>query len=183
MRIFIFIFSIIALIFFSCGNNSAEYDPLNTFDASQRDSLLTDLITYIYVKPSGADQQTKFSSEFRQRYVEQLPKFKWLRHHLEESGEHYFYLIRPARNVHGHKRGVCGKFRLDEAGKIIDFEELFNTPMIPEEEAVKKGEEMFAWLVKKGDFKKYYLNKEYIEFPDERSFYDKKLLEWSYKKQ
>ncbi len=175
-------FSFLLISITSCNEGQKPDDPLKSFTEQQRDSLLADIITYIYVKPSGADKQTRFTDEFRSYYVEQLPKFNWLWHHESASGEHLLYLIRPARNIHGHKRGVCGKFRLDATGKIAAFEELFNTPIMPEEEVAKKGKVLFAEVLKTGGFDKYHLNKDFIEFPDERTFYDKEILEWSYKK-
>jgi hypothetical protein len=146
-------------------------------DKPKQDSLLADIITYIYIRPSEATAENRFEGQFRPYYVRQFNLFTWTFYQVKE-GYHYFYLIRPARSPKGYKRGVCGKYKLNEKGKIMDFEEICNTPMLPENELYERGKELFEEVVKTGSLGKFADNLAYHEFPGITSKYDKKVYEW-----
>ncbi len=146
---------------------------------SLHDSLLTDLIVLIYKRPPGSNPITRFESRFRSWYTDQLPQFDWMAHQVNNDW-HYFLIQRPARNIHGHVRTVGGKFKLNYNYSITDFREIFNTPMLPDNEARVKGALIFNQLMEEGYLGHYYLNSSYIEFPNSDCFYDTASKEWSY---
>jgi len=151
----------------------------NFIPSASHDSLLTGLIIRIYRRPAGSSVVTRFESRFRNWYVEQLPRFEWMAHQYNNDN-HFFLIKRPARNIHGHIRTVGGIFRLNEKNEISYFQEVFNTPMLPENEARVKGALIFNNWMETGSIEKYYLNEHFIEFPDERTYYNTSSLEWSY---
>lgn len=179
-RLIVYILLAIALLA-SCTDNT-KYD-ISTYlpNEDRRDSLLTDLITYMYKAPEGVRyRKERFDPKHRGYYMKQLPKFTVDKYYVTEDGIHYYFLVRPARNAHGYNRGAGGKFRLNDEGAIYDFEELYNTPMIPDEALLKKGRELFREMVKKGDVAAYIGKKEYVEFPNDRCIYDKEIRDWRY---
>lgn len=143
------------------------------------DSLLTDLIVRIYRRPPGSNQNSRFEDRFRSWYVNHLPRFDWMAHQFEDDN-HFFLMKRPARNIHGHVRTVGGIFQLNSDNKITYFQEVFNTPMLPEHEARVKGALIFKQWKETGHIGQYFGNSAYVEFPDERTYYNPELLEWSY---
>lgn len=147
---------------------------------AKRDSLMADIITYIYAKPVEATSQNRFEPQFRDYYVKQLIQFEWLYYSIDKDSTHYFYIKRPARSPKGYKRGVAGKFKLDKNGKIKDFEEIFNTPMLPDIDIFERGKEVFEEILETGGIGKFKDNQAYIEFPSQVSVYDKKIYEWVY---
>ncbi len=184
MNRILFSFGITALtiFFFSCGNNLKQYEVSNFIETGKQDSLLTDIITYVYSWPKEAKSHTRFEAEHREYYIEQLSKFKWIYYYVSPEGKHHFYVLRPARSLHGHKRGVAGTYYLNSEGKITDFFEVFNTPLLPEEEIKEKGKILFKELIEKGSVESYIGNIEWVEFPYENSYYDTTNYEWAYRK-
>lgn len=175
------LFAAIGLSF--CSSTDSKYQIETYFDKATQDTLMADIITNIYKVPRGVDPKKKSDPEFRNLYVNQIPLFQFVYYYIDPNNStHYFYLIRPARNEKGHKRGVLGKFKLDDNLKFIDFEEISVTPMLPEEKILENGEFLWNDLMYFGNVDRYFLNKQFIEFPDERTRYDKVKREWTYEK-
>jgi len=156
-----------------------QYRIEKYFSADQTDTLLTDMVTFIGVKPRTATNQTRFEPEFRPYYIQYSSQFKMVFLFVNEEGDHYYYLIRPARSTMGNTRGVGGRFRFENE-KITDFEEIFNTPVFAEERLIEIGETLFLEMIETGIVDKYLGNMLFIEWPDERLKYHKGLNEWRY---
>jgi hypothetical protein len=172
------LFSFLLFLSVSCKE---KYEVENYFSAAERDSLLTDIITYIYIKPQSADWKTRFEPKFRPYFINQLEKFQFEKYFISEKGVHYFFIIRPARSAQGSIRGVGGYFNLDNKGKIVSFKEIFNTPVAPIEELRIKGEELFKWMIMNGNVNDYLKNPDYVEWPNEWTYYDTIQHEWAIK--
>lgn len=155
------------------------YDPENYFTRQEGDSLIIDLAAYIGVKPTEATSQTRFDARFRSYYSDYAKQFRMLFLHKTGQGWHYYYLLRPARDLQGNRRGVGGKFQMTD-GQITAFEEIFNTPAGDEETLEEIGKVLFLELVEKGNVDAYLDNKQFIQWPDERLKYHKELHEWRY---
>jgi hypothetical protein len=143
------------------------------------EGLLVDMVTYIGRKPPLATSETRFDPEFREYYTTYAKEFEVVYYHIREDGTHLFYLIRPARSLHGNRRGVGGMFRLEHA-QINGFEELFNTPVMEEKRLREIGQELFEEMRQAGNVNRFLENRDYIEWPDERLRYDKEKFEWRY---
>ncbi|MEE4177580.1 MAG: hypothetical protein V2I46_08730 [Bacteroides sp.] len=185
-----FILVIIALTLSACGLQGEKeqpveptgmelYDPENYFSRQEGDSLIIELATYIGVKPGGATSKTRFEPRFRSYYKEYSKQFRMLFLHKTGEGWHYYYLLRPARDLQGNNRGVGGKFLIIN-GQITAFEELFNTPAGDAQTLEEIGKILFSELVEKENVDGYLGKKQYIQWPDERLKYDKVLHEWRY---
>lgn len=194
---FIFLFNIM-LIFFACNQNSnkdleildqkakedgfvpqtaAKFSAL--FTDSEQDTMILKVITFIYKAPKGVSGLDRFKPEFRAHYEKEISQFTMIAYEVEDN-IHYFLLLRPARNIHGHIRAAGGQYRISETGDLTDFVELFNTPILPAQEAQAKGIEVFQHYLKNKSLGNYFLNKNYIEFPDERCVYNLETYEWHY---
>lgn len=174
----------VLIILLAGACNTSKYDVDNYLDGAIQDSVMTDIITYIYKVPKGADSKRKHELEYRKLYVSQLDQFQWVYYQIDKTDStHYFYLTRPAKNTTGSRRGVLGKFKLGPDHTLQDFEEIANTPMLPEEELLEKGGFLWKDLMHYKSVDRYHLNKAYIEFPDERIRYDAIRHEWTYEKE
>ena len=67
-----------------------------------------------------------------------------------------------------------------EDGQITGFQELFNTPVMIEEELEEIGWKLFRSMVENGHVDDFFGNDQFIEWPDERLKYNKELFEWRY---
>jgi len=162
-------------IFISCSEKNSMGDYYST---AERDSLLTDMITYIYAMPQGAAWQTRFEPRFRNYYVNHLKDFRAEKYFISDSGLHYYYLIRPAHTAEGNMRGVGGSFKLTRDRKIIEFKEVFNTPTGDLNELRTKGDELFKWMIRTGNVNDYLKNPDFIEWPNKMTYYDTLQHQW-----
>jgi hypothetical protein len=168
----------------ACNTSQRKDDISIYYNKPTQDTILANIITYVYKVPRGADPARKHDLEYRKLYVDQLPNFKFIKYFIdvEDDSTHYFYLIRPARNTQGYKRGILGKYKIDNSLRLHDFEEIANTPMITEVEVVENGEYLWNDLMHFGNVDRYILNKKFIEFPDGRAVYDKVKNRWTYER-
>ena len=167
-------------VFYSCGEKNLIPKNNCEFSTIDQDTLFTDLVTYIHRPPNRVSAKNRFLPQHRNWFVNSTELFEWLHCHRSEDGTYYFYMKRPARNIHGHMRGIGGTFKLDESGQIIDFKEIFNTYMITPEEVIKLGPRFFSIMVEHTHIPTDSDLWKKIEFPNDASFYDTEIFEWSY---
>jgi len=166
---------LVCLALQSCKKDKYAID--HYFDKAEQDSLLTNIITYIYIKAPQATDTTRFQPQFRKFYTSVLPKFSIEKYYVSQDSIHYYFVVRPVGNL-AYKRGVIGKFRMGKDMKPVDFEEVVNTPHLDERVVKERGEFLFKELIKNGNLDKYLTMKHYVEWPDAHLTYDKKLNEW-----
>ena len=172
-RLIILVF---ALSLFSCAKD--KYKAESYFSESQKDTLLTNIITYVFEPATYATKLTKFQPQFRSFYVKNLPNFSLENYYQAPDGWNYFFLIRPV-GASKYKRGVIGKFKLKENSlKPEAFEEIVNTPHLDEATVKERASFLFKEVVKNRNLDKYLPMKHYVEWPDEHLAYDKKAHEW-----
>jgi hypothetical protein len=168
---------LIVICITSC--QAKKYESNIYFTDIQEDSLLTNIITYIYINAPQATNETKFQPQFRGFYSKNLSSFNLQNYYQSNDGWNYFFLIRPVGGSPKFKRGVLGKFKLKENSLMpIEFEEVANTPHLAEEVVWERGKYLFQELIKNGNLDKQIPMKQYIEWPDEHLAYDKKTNEW-----
>jgi hypothetical protein len=149
-------------------------------DESLRKNLMASIITYIYKAPPGASLEMRFDEAHKDYYLSEVKNFEMLKYHIAEDGYHYFYILRPARNVHNHKRGVGGKFKYNEDGSLSHFEEVWVTPMVEEEKIKNWAAYFFPDFIQTGRVDNYLPNTSMVEFPNDRAKYDNAKYEWRY---
>ena len=171
---FLGLFIIISIL--SCQSKNTKSEIY--LSDNQQDSLLKNIVTYLYTLAPNAIPQTKFQPQFRRFYAKNSSKFTL--ENLQESpnGWTYFFVIRPVGGSN-FRRGVLGKFKLKENSTTpTEFEEIANTPHLKEEIVKERGAYLFQELVKNGNLNAQIPMKQYIEWPDEHLAYDKKVHEW-----
>ena len=174
--ILIFLTGIIAV---SCGRKDF-YSPETYYSQELIDSLMVDVVTYMGKMPRSADNISRHDSIHREYYTEMSQEYQLHKLFVHEDGSHFYYIIRPARHPLGNRRGVGGKFYLDENKQILDFEEIFVTPIANEEDIAALAEKLFMELIESGNVDKYLSDRNIIEWPDDRCHYDFEKKEWRY---
>ncbi len=167
---------IVTLFLISCKSEPNKISKY--YSDSERDSLLTNIITYVYGKAPGATDSTKWEPQFRTYYRNSLPSFHIEKYAIENNW-HYYFLIRPVGGS-DKRRGVIGKFKLKEKSLMpYDFEEIVCTPHLNEEVVKDRGSFLFELLIKKGEIEEKYMNmRQYVEWPDKTLAYNKKSNNW-----
>jgi hypothetical protein len=172
-----FLLILIPIFLFSC--QAKKYETNVYFSDIQEDSLLTNIVTYLYIPAPEATNETKFQPHYRSFYTKNLSSFNLQNYFQSQDGWNYFFLIRPVGGSPKFRRGVLGKFRLKVNSLMpTEFEEVANTPHLSEELVKERGKYLFQELIKNGNLDKQIPMKQYIEWPDENLNYDKKTNQW-----
>lgn len=182
---------------YSCNNKSVEKEEeinTKTFESiekynsltsnmskEEKDTLLTELASFIIRKPSAATWETKFHPEFREYYKKNRSELE-LVYLATVADTFYYYLLREARTNEGiKKRGVGGKYVINSTDNSIkDFEEIFVSRVLPESDLKEFGNEYMELVTTYSDLTGFLSQKEKIEWPDGRLFYSKQKKEWRY---
>ncbi len=176
---FILVALTIGILLSSCTPN--PYNPKTNVKHTSVDSLMVDLTTFMGKRPKGVKPSDRHNPKFREYYKDLSSEFSLIFYYVTPDDLHYFYALRPARNHTGKvNRAVGGRFSLNNEGRIIQFEELFNTRILPEAELKEIGLELFREMIQTGGIQKFISNKQLIEWPDSRTVYDGELNEWVY---
>lgn len=167
----------ISLFIFSACHSKEEAEYY--FSDAERDTLLTNVITYVSENATYANIDTRFQKKFRAEYVSRLPLYHFVKLTKLENGECYFLLSRPVANLKELRRGVVGKFTLKEGSlQPENFEEVVNTPHYSEELVIERGTFLFRELMKKRNLNEYLSMAHYVEWPDKSLKYDKVKKTW-----
>jgi hypothetical protein len=165
------------LLLFSCSRSN-KYDIANYYNAKQQDSVLANIVTYIFIAPPYMSMKDRFKQQHRKFYTSSavLNKFAIDQFYINKNGVNYFFVVRPGVKP-TDKRGVGGYFKMNSENQIINFREIFITPILPEEEVRSKGKYLFDKMVK-GEIDEYLKMKSYVQWPNEVSRYDTTTYEW-----
>ncbi len=182
MRNFLFLFAIVILFTSeSCSDKSHVYQYNNYFTSAEIDSIMFDAVMIMGRRPKNTTREASLLPEHRPYYTNLVNDFSLKHIATNNDSIYYYFMLRPARNHTGWvNRGVGGYFSLNEEKRISGFVEVFNTPIMPKEEILHVGTELFEEMVKTGNIDKYLYRKEMIEWPDQRTEYDKSINEWVY---
>ena len=173
MRFLLLIVCITTLV--SCKD---KYDVEKYYSKAEQDSVVADIITYVYNRPQYSNSKTKFEPKFRSYYVSNLKNMRVEKFFIAKDGTHYFYIIRPSANTPRGLRGVGGMFERDATGKIRSFKEVFVTPGATLPDLQTRGEELFREMVRVGNVDAYMMNTDYVEWPAQWNYYDTLQHEW-----
>jgi len=153
-----------------------KYDVTGYYDVSRQDSVLTDIVTYIYTAPQYTLMEERFDPGHRDFYLKERSKFKILKYYIDGSGRNYFLVSRPGPSQ-SEKRCTGGYFQYSKDMKITGFREVFVTPVLAAAEAEEKGIFLFDQLVK-GSIDKYTNMEMYVQWPNPGAYYDTITYQW-----
>jgi hypothetical protein len=167
-------------LFDKVGSVDSTWMVESHYTSDEIDTLLVDFVSYIFKKPSVATWETKLNPEYRKYYINNTDRFEIVYYSIKDN-VHYYYLLRPARNEDGYQqRGVGGVFKRNEANKIVEFEELFNTNIMSSDSLKNVGYHLFSELISTGTVETLIKDTTIIEWPDGSLFYSKEKNEWRY---
>ena len=182
MKINAFLLTLALLVCISCDQHKSEekYKVKNYFTDTQRDSLLVTLVPYFADMLVGMEYKDRFDSTSREKFKKILFNWSFERYYIDKDSNCYFIIseLAPSAKV-DDKIAIGGRYKLTSDGKIVQYEELFNTYKMPPEKLSKTSDLLMDEMVSKnGDVSKYIGDGETIEFPDAHVCYDKEKLKW-----
>ena len=178
---------LLSVILFSCnadGNkpSSINDNPSDYFTNEQSNELLMKLIPYSAKLSKGYDFTRRFDTALDSFYVQEIKKYKLERYFIsEKDSTHYFLISREAPSLFEKRIAIAGKYKQSDKGAIINYEEAFWTFKMKLPELEEKGKILFHEYISGNDLSKYLpgkSNEEWIEFPDNYSYYNKTEQRW-----
>lgn len=172
----------LVLIVGAC-NTKNNYRVSTHLTPQQQDEMMWKIIRYVGRAPEGLTFEERFYKAYDSAYREQarLHKFDG---YFKDGNTHYFLVSRKAPSMVDKRVATGAKFVLVE-DKVTAYEEVFRTWKMVPDTLAKRELVLFDKLVKGESLTAYETRNsngiEYIEFPDERTYFDKALKQWKTK--
>lgn len=161
-----------------------DYDPSSALTAVEQDQLMTKVIRYQAKAPEGISEDERFYSAYNAYYDEQKSRHR-LDAYFEDGVIRYFLVSRPAPSLVEKRVAIGGKIKMDDKGEMIEYEEVFRTWKMADSLQIKKSLMLFDKMVNEKSLEPYLTKnsapEEYIEFPDDHTYFDKIDRRWKLK--
>ncbi len=171
------------LFFLSC-------DKKVTIDTNQISQQEQDQLKYTIIRYAGRAPEklgfngNKFDQKWDDHYIEMAGLHTLEAYHKDDKDYEYLLLSRiaPSRLEKKVAIGIKLKRKPDDNRTIEYYEEVFRTWKFLVPEMQEKGKMLFTLMIQGESLEKYYPqnsgSEEFIEFPDELTYYDKDKKEW-----
>lgn len=183
MKKLIIVVSIITLIAGACSTKN-EYQVSAHLSPQQQDEMMWKIIRYVGRAPEGLTFEERFYAPYDTFYQEQARIHKFDAYYIKNN-THYFLVSRKAPSLVEKRVATGGRFTLTEEGKISDYEEVFRTWKMVPDTLAKREMILFDKFVRGESLTPYETKNsggvEYIEFPDEHTYFDKQAKQWKSK--
>jgi len=170
---------ILVLIMAACKREQA-YNVESHLSDTQKTELMNKIIRYVARAPEGLTFEERFYPAYDTFYLKQAALHKFEAYYIN-GNEHYFLVSRRAPSLADKRVATGGRFTL-KSNEINAYEEVFRTwKMVPDTlqkrglflfEKMVQGESLVAYQTKNSN------GTEYIEFPDDITYYDKTARRW-----
>jgi hypothetical protein len=172
------------MILFSCiwsCESREKYNPTRYLPLGEQKQFLNNIGRYIAKLPKRASHEQKFDSRYDEYYQEEMQKYKVQHYYISPDSTHFFLVNRPAPSLYEKRVAIGGRLKYNNKGGLVEYEEVFRTWKMKEDELTRKGEILFKTMVEKGNVNEYLPDKtqeDWVEFPDSRNFFDKTSRRW-----
>lgn len=158
-----------------------DYRPDSHMTAQQQDLFMNRVIRYMARTPDGVTPEDRLEARHDAHYAEQLRVHR-LDALFAEDGEYYFLVSRPAPSLTEKRVAIAGKATVDENFRVTYYEEIFRTWKMEPDSLPRRASFLFDKMVRGEDLSPYYSsrsgNADYIEFPDDRTYFDTQRRIW-----
>lgn len=175
------VFAVLTVV--SCSSKR-DYNPDSHLSIKEKDRILQSIIRYLGKLPENVSASEKFSSMYNDYYLDLASRHRFEQYYIDSDGNHYFLISRSAPSLYEKRVAMGGKMKFNESGDLLEYEEVFRTWKMKDDELQRKGAMLFDLMVIGNDLTPYYRvnsTEEYIEFPDEHNYYDKAERSWKFK--
>jgi hypothetical protein len=170
-----------AMVSLSSCSSKRNYRPEDHLTVQQQDVLMNRVIRFMAKSPDGISPEDRMNPVHDEHYAEQLSDHRL--DALYEEDQTYFFLVsRIAPSLTEKRVAIGGKVSVDKDFRVTYYEEVFRTWKMQPDTLAKRSAFLFDKMVRNDDLTQYYSsrtgNTDYIEFPDERTFYDTNYRIW-----
>lgn len=179
MRSMLIVFLGGAMLFGSCSSN--DYRPESHLQVPQQEILMNRVIRYMSRSPEGVAPEDRLNPEHDEHYAEQMSAHR-LDALYEDDGTYYFLVSRLAPSLTEKRVAIGGKVTVDGNMQVQYYEEIFRTWKLEPDTLSRRGMFLFDRMVRGEDLTRFYASRsgsaEYIEFPDDRTYFDTEQRIW-----
>ncbi len=180
MKKIVLVIVVVAGLVAACSTKN-NYQVSGHLTPQQQDDMMGKIIRYMGSAPEGITIDERFYAAYDSIYREQTKAHKFDAYFIK-GRTHYFLVSRKAPSLVDKRVATGGKFTVGDDDKIISYEEIFRTWKMVPDTLAKREMILFDLLVKGESLVPYEtINSngvEYIEFPDERTYFDNGAKMW-----
>ncbi|HWA36002.1 MAG TPA: hypothetical protein VG737_17800 [Cyclobacteriaceae bacterium] len=173
--------TIILILMIAACTGPAEHKPEQCFTPETQGKIIAQAVRYSAKLAPQATHQTKFDTAFNWYYNLAAKEYDLRACRRDKDSSYFFLMTRKARSIWPAREAIGGKLRLDDNTNIADYAEEFRTWKMAEDSLNERAFELFDLMVDGKDLTPYrskFKGDRYIEFPDDRSFWDKNEKRW-----
>jgi len=183
MKKIIIVCLITGLIAGACTTKN-NYQVSAHLTPQEQDDMMWKIIRYVGRAPEGLTFDERFYAPYDSVYREQAKLHKFDAYY-KKGNKHYFLVSRRAPSLVDKRVATAGVFTLSDKDKVVEYEEVFRTWKMVPDTLAKREMILFDKYVKGESLAPYETRNskgiEYIEFPDERTYFDKETRQWKTK--
>lgn len=173
----------LVLIAGACSTKN-NYQVSAHLTPQEQDEMMWKIIRYIGRAPEGLTFEERFYAPYDSVYQEQAKLHKFDAYY-KKGDTHYFLVSRRAPSLVEKRVATGGRFVLNSDNKLIEYEEVFRTWKLVPDTLAKRELVLFDKFVRGESLEPYKTKNsngiEYIEFPDDNTYFDKATRQWKTK--
>lgn len=166
------------------GCSPASYAPSDHLTKEEQEDFKWSIIRYAGRSPEGLTVPERFYPQYDSHYRDQQ-SIHVLEAYFEKNGLIHFMLSRKAPSLTDKRVATGGKIRFGKDGRIEYYEEVFRTWKMVPDTLRKRSMILFDLMVKGQSLEPYFTQHsggiDYIEFPDEHTWFDTQERVWKMK--
>jgi hypothetical protein len=175
-----FVVIMLVLIVGACSTKN-NYQVSVHLTPHEQDEMMWKIIRYVGRSPEGLTFEERFYAPYDSFYREQARLHKFDAYY-RRGNTNYFLVSRSAPSLVEKRVATGGTFVLSADNKVTEYEEVFRTWKLVPDTLAKREMVLFDNLVRGRSLKPFETKNskgiEYIEFPDEHTYFDKISKQW-----
>src|SRR4051794_20866231 len=160
---------------------SQSGNPDTLLSKAEQAMIISQSVRYSSKLAPQASHLTKFDTAFNWYYDLAAKEYDLRACRRDKDSGYFFLMTRKARSIWPAREAIGGKLKVGKNGHLVDYYEEFRTWKMTEDSLNDRAIELFNLMVKGKDLTPYhskFKGDRYIEFPDDRSYWDKNEKRW-----
>lgn len=174
---------LIGLLLLNACTEERDYRPESHLTVPQQEEMMEKVIRYMAKPPDGIQPEERFLETYNDHYQDQRRQHRLDAYYLDGSTA-YFLVSRPAPSLTEKRVAIGGAMQEDEKG-LTGYVEVFRTWKMQPDTLAKRSMFLFDLMVEGESLESFYSSKtgntDYIEFPDDRTYFDSITRMWKAK--
>jgi hypothetical protein len=166
-------------------DKTQNFSPDSQLTPQEKDRLMTQVIRYVAKAPENVSDSAKFGPAFNDYYLKKMSEAR-LEQYYRGDDETFFLISQPASSLIEKRHATGGKLKLNNLGEMVEYAEIFRTWKMTPDTLQARSYFLFHKMVTGEPLSPYYTKNsfpvEYIEFPDDRTYYDVSSRKWRTKR-